>query len=65
MQGERNYKFAVVKAMVVDKPHHVTLHRQKGEMGDGLLEFECWILCACLCVLDGELLQMKAVENKY
>lgn len=33
--------------MVVDKPHHVTLQKQKGEMGDGLLEVECWILCVC------------------
>lgn len=36
--------------MVVDKPHHVTLQKQKGEMGDGLLEVECWVFCVCECV---------------
>lgn len=35
--------------MVVDKPDHVTLQKQKGEMGDGLLEVECFILCVCVC----------------
>ena len=40
----------MVNNVVVDKPHHVTLQKQKGETGDGLLEVECWIPCVCVFV---------------
>lgn len=43
--AECNYKFAVVHNYVVDKPHHVTLQKQKGKMGEGLLEIECRNVC--------------------
>lgn len=49
--GERGYKFAVVNNMEVDKPHHVTLQKQKGETGDGLLEVECCSPQVCVCCL--------------
>lgn len=38
----------MVNNLVVDKSHHVTLQKQKGEMGDGLLEVECVFVCVCV-----------------
>lgn len=48
--GKQNYKFAVVNNTVVDKPHRVSLQKQKLEIGDGLLAAKCWILCVFVCV---------------
>lgn len=43
--GECYNKFAVVNNMVVDKPHHVTLQKQKGEMG----RRDAWDAFVCVC----------------
>lgn len=44
--GKRSYKFAVVNNAVVDKPHHVTLEKQKW---DG--RWDAWggVLDLCMC----------------
>lgn len=56
--GECDYKFAVVNNMMVDKPHHVTLQKQKGEMGEGMLG------CVCVCVVK-QRCKMNAAQNEF